>query len=1276
MEAPSQPEVHSQPIQKKKSGFRPKSVAIVVAPEEPSMEAKETQVTAVSPQSFSGSEQQAKPRERTKMFGAKPVIFAKQPAVAPLAKPEVFAKQPAAAPLVVPEKSEVTKPQPVFVEPQLVPEQELPSILEELKEESKESKEAEPLTVLTQPQPVAPSIRSTIRLVRPGQQQQEKLGSLLPPIQDTLLYKLMTLIKEKEGENVYTAKDPPPFVAQDRLGFTRFIKAHYPSFALPRLVQIRINPNACNEMKLQTTKYQAFIREYMRQASPYRGVLVYHGLGSGKTCTSIAASEALYGNGHKKIIIMTPISLKENFLNEIMFCGFRHFRLKNVWTSIPLTDATTELFAKETVQIPESLLRTIKRNPDPTKRVIWMPDLEKPENESNFETLEDWKRGAIRDQLYAILQNKFTFIGYTGFSWKKLLDLAKKQPTFFDDAVIVIDEVHNLTRLMTGKLERNFIEAKRVNYKKFYEPITVDPWVPKQDKYSRAYLFYRLLTQAKNSKLIALSGTPVVNQPTEIGILGNILRGYFHCVTADLMETDPTLLNKARSILEQHPRVNFHSIENSGQGTSKVFFTILDQGYRKQFRADGVIEGIVHSTDGAEPSTIQSLYNDISTSFQGDGLSLKSPVYQALPLFPPTVDAFTEAFVDKQNNKLKVPVTFIKRFSGLISYYRGSKEELMPAVKEHPPVECEFSPLGLSAYSVARKKELDESVSSSSQTGYDEVMGLLEQGTSSYRFRSRATCNFAFPSDIVRPFPEGKALESTVNDEVGDIDALLGDAPTDVTESGTSVEEAERAAEVERSIQQEEEDEQPKLPVTGDVKAVKEKYQRDLAAALAELDKRKNVIFKLNPSSPDSTEQLKTYSVKFAKMLETIQASVGSSLIYSFFKTVEGLGIFSMAMDANGFAPIKLTGPDTDLRLDDATVKSFTETPEQPRYILYSGGENIRIRQTLINLFNMRIDKLPPKIAAVLNGLPLKETRNLKGQVCRVFMITAAGAEGLSLRNVRAVHIMEPYWNKVRTDQVKGRAVRICSHSDLPYSEDPAKNERVVEIFNYISVFPKGTVIDQTLITKDESKTTDQHVAKLSEIKNAVSSDFLCHMKSAAVDCTLNKGENEKTIGCFPDEKDVTKFNEPLYDPRLDKDIVKSEQEYKFGADAFCKQSEPVQAPPLQKPLIPQQTVPQQTVPKQTVQTQVQDALTSVSEVVASLIPGIGTQAPLQPLPTLKLKKYPIGGIAYTPSWNPEKSRYDLYDLKTDPEKTKPFAHIKLETAENGSVKEKMIKIK
>ena len=67
---------------------------------------------------------------------------------------------------------------------------------------------------------------------------------------------------------------------------------------------------------------------------------------------------------------------------------------------------------------------------------------------------------------------------------------------------------------------------------------------------------------------------------------------------------------------------------------------------------------------------------------------------------------------------------------------------------------------------------------------------------------------------------------------------------------------------------------------------------------------------------------------------------------------------------------------------------------------------------------------------------------NKYGQFIQVLFITLAGAEGLSLQNIRSVNIMEPFWNMVKINQVIGRARRNFSHSNLPLDQ---RNVRIYE---------------------------------------------------------------------------------------------------------------------------------------------------------------------------------------------------------------------------------------
>lgn len=1034
---------------------------------------------------------------------------------------------------------------------------------------------------------------------------------------------LQASVRAEESKSPYSTTIGPDYVPPNSKAFSRYIESAFAEFTLPPTFAVK-NFDACSSMTLQTYKYQEFIREYMRSASPYRGVLVYHGLGSGKTCTSIAAAEALYGTSNKKIIVMTPISLQENFINEVSFCGFRHFRLKNFWVPFSLANPLQRNFATEIVGIPEKHIELVLKSADPAKQVFWLPDFSKSEEQSNFDTLSDENKDAIRKQIRAILTSRITFIGYTGISQDALKQIAVDRKDFFDNAVIIIDEVHNITRLMRGKLDkylRNVVEEqqrkapgqqmpKKAKLPASYEPVTVTPWEPKlagsSQKYERAFLFYRLLVQAKNSKIIALSGTPIVNFPEEIGILANILHGYFHAVQVRLPTTSDADLKTVHGILKLHPRIGFYSLEKSSTDTG-VFFTALQPGYIKHIE-DNVFKGVVQVAD-ASPESITDIFAEVSRELASANPKLRfsEPKYEAIPLFPPTVDEFRHYFVNTDTFKIKNPTLFMNRISGLVSYYKGAKEELMPQVTKDEIIKVPLSAYALGPYAEARAKERkEEERLGKASTSAQELDGLAgsEKESASYRFRSRASCNFVFPEDIPRPFPTNlKELKKAAKVE----ENVLGDNDADVVEddeASVAIQEDEEEDEEESVLEEEGAEGVVAKPVATkplpkEVYALADKagdvsidYDTRVKYALQALRMAAPILFKKGEET--ASESLAKYSPKFSIIIDKILESKGSSLVYSQFKTLEGIGILGVCLEANGFAPIKLTGPDTDLAFSPDTQKSFLENPTQPRFIVYSGEETRVMRQTLINIFNMRMDKLPAKITSVLERSGVIPTGNLKGEVARVFMITGAGAEGLSLKCVRTVHILEPYWNKVRTDQVKGRAVRICSHKDLPYDPDPTKNQRTVEIFTYISTFSaqmiKDREIDATLLTKDDGETTDEHILKISDLKDQIGTDFINAMKASAIDCVLNLAENEK-IQCFVQDGPIDDF---VYDPRIKVDEKLTEIQVKLKekkplvalpAIAEAKEGEAIaqaqaEPPPLKYPVVKAKGIEYMRVPR------------------------------------------------------------------------------------------------
>ena len=239
--------------------------------------------------------------------------------------------------------------------------------------------------------------------------------------------------------------------------------------------------------------------------------------------------------------------------------------------------------------------------------------------------------------------------------------------------------------------------------------------------------------------------------------------------------------------------------------------------------------------------------------------------------------------------------------------------------------------------------------------------------------------------------------------------------------------------------------------------------------------------------------------------------------MYSQFRTLEGIGIFKLVMDENGYAQFK--------------VKQFAQgvwrqviadaDVGKPTYALYTGTESPEEKEIVRNVYNGTWDNLPTSLQAELAPQYGSE-KNKTGAVIKLLMITASGAEGINLRNVRYVHIMEPYWHPVRTEQIIGRANRICSHADLP------EEDRTVKVFLYVIKFTKtqmemtdrGTVEirkhDVSKLDPDAALTTDESLFEISGIKERVNRQLLMTVKASAMDCALHKRDGSKElVQCF-----------------------------------------------------------------------------------------------------------------------------------------------------------------
>ena len=580
----------------------------------------------------------------------------------------------------------------------------------------------------------------------------EGLDTLLEDDYDDAIKRLGKLILEEEKGDPYEHETPTAYVPETRRGFSEFIKMQYEDYILKPIAEQEPTPAG------EKYPYQKFVREYIRQSSPYRGVLVYHGLGSGKTCTAIAASEALFSSANKKIIVMTPFSLRKNFLKEITFCGFRHFRLQNYWISLEKENPIHEMFAIKILNVSPIHLKTAKH--------IWVPDFD--QTAPNYNSLSSEEQTEIRKQILSILvydaktnpTGRIRFINYNGITSTKLKEIACNDPTFFDNAVIVVDEMHNLARLIQGNIEPYLIETKTLKRKIPFEKITPEKWKPSLCtsgyNYKRGYLFYRLLLSATNSKIIGLSGTPLINFPEELGILANILHGYIPVAEAVINTSIEEKVNIEKFLLD-HRYTDFVRVEPDKTGSGVRFFiSLLPEGVRKV--ANDV--GVERIPQGIEIPTSQEIVSDINNLLQEKGYKFNIPTQlRSTALLPPFYEEFTKNFLNQNKNGLANKEVLLKRLTGIISYYKGSRQDLMPKVIKDVVVRVPFSEYQQKMYSLERIAEIDIEKSKKSSAGgldavWSEVFEIANMKSStSYRMGSRQVCNFAFPPQVKRPRP-------------------------------------------------------------------------------------------------------------------------------------------------------------------------------------------------------------------------------------------------------------------------------------------------------------------------------------------------------------------------------------------------------------------------------------------------------------------------------------------------------------------------------------------
>ena len=233
--------------------------------------------------------------------------------------------------------------------------------------------------------------------------------------------------------------------------------------------------------------------------------------------------------------------------------------------------------------------------------------------------------------------------------------------------------------------------------------------------------------------------------------------------------------------------------------------------------------------------------------------------------------------------------------------------------------------------------------------------------------------------------------------------------------------------------------------------------------------------------------------------MKKINQSNGPVLFYSYYSKGYGIRAFTEVLEQNGY---------TNYDKPDDEVLDGKYTKFKGKYMIWTGDTKFR-KESTKKIFNSY------------------ENRN--GEKIKIFCMTTAGKEGISLMGIRQIYILEPYWNTVTDRQVIGRGIRICSHAHIPAEEfidlqkNPNKRKDGVRIVNVFKLYAYSDVPSDILVNIKDRKermkeySTDNYIMKIAEKKKTKEEGLMKLLQQAAIDCKINKG-----LDCFDESQDET----------------------------------------------------------------------------------------------------------------------------------------------------------
>ena len=806
----------------------------------------------------------------------------------------------------------------------------------------------------------------------------------------------------------------------------------------------------CNKT-FELMPHQLFVRNFLSLETPYNSLLLYHGLGTGKTCSAIGIAEENrnyykgIGSSNKIIIVATP-NVQNNFKTQL----FDENKLKlesGIWN---LYNCVGNELLKELNPVQ---LHSISKD----KVILQIKSLIK-----QYYIFMGYGEFANYVKKKTVVSDN---IGLTPKEKKKVeINNIKK---YFNNRLLIIDEVHNISSVQSNKINKK-TSAMLMHISKY----------------------------ADNLRLLLLSATPMYNTYREIIWLTNLL----NIVDKRSTIREEEVFDTDGNFIEQKTNDNGLVIEGG-----KELLTRKLTGYVSYIR-------------GENPYTFPyRIYPDIFD----ENHSIKSFEYPKLQMNEKPIEdplKYLPLYINEIGSyQSKVYQIIMKNLSTKIysTSIQGNNKNL-PNFENMESFGYIMLSSPIQSLNIVYPNE-----------SFDELFihqeeDLPDSDTQEEDLTESDTQEEDLPDSDAQE--EALTESNTQEEDLPDSDTQEEDLPdSDTQEEALTESDGQRGGaeneEMDKNQVSEEddinfEDNENKinsmLGSTGLSNTMNYKYTKHPYLLRHSFEYKQDVLDKYGRIF--SPNELKKYSSKIHNICNIIKKSKGIVMIYSQYID-SGVVPIALALEEIGFSRFG-NASHTKSLFKEAPTDAIDALTMKPKKELDDPSQFIPAKYTMITG-----DKhFSPDNSADLKIITNK--KNKYGENVKVVLITKAAAEGLDFKNIRQLHILDPWYNASRIEQIIGRSVRNLSHCELPFEE------RNVEIYLHAT---KG---------RYENETADMYVYRYAEKKAIQIGKVSRVLKESAVDCILNIGQTNLTLEKLTENANNQKIDIQLSSTNDDKTIT------------------------------------------------------------------------------------------------------------------------------------------